>query len=353
MMGSHSRYVTPCFRNVRLQWVVGRRQAKQRLWRSKTRLACSGQGYTFAKLYILCCWLHTLWVAGDLDDEQVRPAAVLPVIRHNISIAFEACLCDKVWSTSGAAINLTGTPAGCPGGIPGGTALSLPSVLPFPEACACSQGSKPTLKSLREVKVSHCLMGGGRSRQIPIGGGKDAVRVYLTFSWQGERVMISLGRCSSADENKTLIDLAIVVLTAAHVVPPAILHPKLNRTVETYLDGDSQALKWHPLLPTVIECCFNKYRNDRGALEKLSQLAASVSDSSKQQEPTVQPKPGTHQAQEHMAGAANANATFPHLAFMSRTRLRLRLHHGPSKGAPVRSQPRLHGQKYWNLVHQK
>ena len=34
-------------------------------------------------------------------------------------------------------------------------------------------------------------------------------------------------------------------------------------------------------------------------------------------------------------------------------RLRLRLHHGPSKGAPVRSQPRLHGQKYWNLVHQK
>ena len=33
--------------------------------------------------------------------------------------------------------------------------------------------------------------------------------------------------------------------------------------------------------------------------------------------------------------------------------LRLRLHHGPSKGAPVRSQPRLHGQKYWNLVHQK
>ena len=32
---------------------------------------------------------------------------------------------------------------------------------------------------------------------------------------------------------------------------------------------------------------------------------------------------------------------------------RLRLHHGPSKGAPVRSQPRLHGQKYWNLVHQK
>ena len=34
-------------------------------------------------------------------------------------------------------------------------------------------------------------------------------------------------------------------------------------------------------------------------------------------------------------------------------RLRLRLQHGPSKGAPVRSQPRLHGQKYWNLVHQK
>ena len=25
----------------------------------------------------------------------------------------------------------------------------------------------------------------------------------------------------------------------------------------------------------------------------------------------------------------------------------------PTKGAPVRSQPRLHGQKYWNLVHQK
>ena len=37
----------------------------------------------------------------------------------------------------------------------------------------------------------------------------------------------------------------------------------------------------------------------------------------------------------------------------SPVRLRLRLHHGPSKGAPVRSQPRLHGQKYWNLVHQK
>ena len=30
-------------------------------------------------------------------------------------------------------------------------------------------------------------------------------------------------------------------------------------------------------------------------------------------------------------------------------RLQLRVHHGPSKGAPVRSQPRLHGQKYWNL----
>ena len=38
---------------------------------------------------------------------------------------------------------------------------------------------------------------------------------------------------------------------------------------------------------------------------------------------------------------------------LSPLRLRLRLQHGPSKGAPVRSQPRLHGQKYWNLVHQK
>ena len=85
-----------------------------------------------------------------------------------------ACLCDKVSHTSGAVADVAGTPAGCPGVFPGGTALSLPSVLPFPEACAYSQGTKVTLKSLRAVKLSHCLIGGGRSRQVPIDGGKVA-----------------------------------------------------------------------------------------------------------------------------------------------------------------------------------
>ena len=174
VMGFRPKFTAPGFKNVRLQWVVGRRQAKQRLWRSKARQACCRHGFKFAKLYMLCCWLHCLWVAGDLDDEQVSPAVVLPVVRHNISIAFEACLCDKVANTCGAVTNLTGTPGGSPDVIPGGTALSLPSVLPFPEACACSQGYKTTVKLLREVKVSHCLIGGGRSRQVPVGGGKVA-----------------------------------------------------------------------------------------------------------------------------------------------------------------------------------
>ena len=150
-MACRPKHITPGFRDVRLQWVVGRRQAEQRSSRKKTKHSCSKYGATFAKLYMLCCWLHILWVAGDLDAEADGAATVLPVVRHNISIAFEACLCDKVSHTSGAVANLTGTPSGCRGVFPGGTALSLPSVLPFPEACAYSQGSKVTLKSLRAV----------------------------------------------------------------------------------------------------------------------------------------------------------------------------------------------------------
>ena len=54
----------------------------------------------------------------------------------------------------------------------------------------------------------------------------------------------------------------------------------------------------------------------------------------------------------HVTLRAHPQAVAP--AYMvGSPRKQLRLHHGPSKGAPVRSQPRLHGQKYWNLVHQK
>ena len=173
-MACRPKHITPWFRDVRLQWVGGRRQEKQRSWRKKAKHSCSKYGDTFAKLYMFCCWLHTLWMAGDLDAEADRAATVLPVVPHNISIAFEACLCDKVSHTSGAVADVAGTPAGCPGVFPGGTALNLPSLLPFPEACAYSQGTKVTLKSLRAVKLSHCLIGGGRSRQVPIGGGKVA-----------------------------------------------------------------------------------------------------------------------------------------------------------------------------------
>ena len=73
---------------------------------------------------------------------------------------------------------------------------------------------------------------------------------------------LSLGRCSSAEEEEMLADLAIVVLSAADVVSSAILYPKLHRPLETYLDKDTQALKWHPLLPKVIEFCLKKYRDD-------------------------------------------------------------------------------------------
>ena len=69
--------------------IVGRRQAKQRSWRKNTKHSCSKYGDTFAKLYMLCCWLHTLWMAGDLDAKADCKATVLPVVRHNISIAFE------------------------------------------------------------------------------------------------------------------------------------------------------------------------------------------------------------------------------------------------------------------------
>ena len=75
---------------------VVRRQAKQRSWRSKAFFQRVWLDH-FANLYIFCRWLPQAvygWQAIWWQTIEGNCAAlVLLVVRNNIFIAFEACLC--------------------------------------------------------------------------------------------------------------------------------------------------------------------------------------------------------------------------------------------------------------------